>query len=104
MIPSTISRMARHTGPTCCIRPASGHRQQIDSPSGGYHGVVDVGHEPPGGTHAAGARPRLPGEVSAEDIEKRILLGGFQTAISRRIGIVGVKGSNQFWVFFDNDP
>jgi hypothetical protein len=43
----------------------------------------------------AGARPRLSGEVSGEDIEKRILLDGFQPAISRCVGIVGAEGQRQ---------
>jgi hypothetical protein len=104
MVTSTISKTVRHTSATCCMSPALGHHQQIGAPSGSYHGILKVGHELPGGIHAARAGPRPPNEVSAEDIEQRILFVGFQTAIGRRIGIVGVQGPNQFRVFFDNDP
>jgi hypothetical protein len=48
--------------------PASGNCQRIDSPSSGDHGVLEVGHEPPGGSHVAGARPRSSGEVSGKDM------------------------------------
>ena len=41
----------------------------------------------------------MSGEMSGEDIEKRIFLDRFQPAISRRVGIVGVEGPNQLGVF-----
>ena len=96
--------MARPTLLHAAWAPASSHRQWIDFPSSGDHGVLEVGHEPPGGIHSTGARPRLAGEVSGKDIEKRILLDGFQPAISRCVGIVGVEGPNQLGVFLDDDP
>jgi len=50
------------------------------------------------------ARPRLAGEVPAEDIEQGISFNGIQTAIRRRIGVVGVQAANQIGVFLDHDP
>ena len=90
--------------PHAACAPASGNCQRIDSPSSGDHGVLEVRHEPPGGGHVAGARPRSSGEVSGNDIEQRIFLDGFQSAISGCVGIAGVEGSNQLGVFLDDDP
>ncbi len=82
----------------------SGNCQRIDFPSSGDHCVLEIGHELPGGIDAAGARPRSSGEVSGKDIEKRIFLAGFQPAISRCVGIVGVECPNELRVFLDDDP
>jgi hypothetical protein len=54
----------------------SGHAPQIHLPSGGDHGVLEVGHEPPRGIHPTRARPWLAGVVSAKDIEQGIPFGG----------------------------
>jgi hypothetical protein len=64
-----VSNMARHTGLMCGLRWASGRRQQIDVPSCGYHDVLEIGQEPPGDIHVAGARPWPADEMSGEDIE-----------------------------------
>jgi hypothetical protein len=82
----------------------SRHRQQIDLPAGGDHGVLEVSHELPRGIHAASPRPWLAGVVSAKDIEQGIPFGGFQPTVSRSIGTVGVQGANQPWVFLHDDP
>jgi hypothetical protein len=104
VIIGTSSKTPRNTTPTCRMCPASGDHQRIDSPSSGNHGVLEVSYEPPRGIHSAGARPRSSGEMSGKDVEKRIFLDGFQPAISRCIGIVGVEGPNQLGVFLDDDP
>jgi hypothetical protein len=90
--------------PHAACAPASGNCQRIDPPSSGDHGVLKVGHEPPGRGHVAGGRPRSSGEVSGNDIEQSIFLNGFQSAVSRCVGIAGVEGSNQLGVFLDDDP
>ena len=44
------------------------------------------------------------GEMSGKDIEQRIFLDGFQPAISRCVGKVGVECPNELRVFLDDDP
>ncbi len=83
---------------------ALGHRKQINLPSCPGHGSLKADHEPPGGVHAAAARPRLSSEVLAENIEQGVSVGGIQAAIGGCTGIVGVQSPNQPWVFLDDDP
>ena len=80
-----------------------GHGEGIDLPAGGDHCVLKVGHEPPGGFGAAGARPLASGKVQSQDIEQRVALRRVQTAIRRSIGIVGIQGSNQLAVLLDDE-
>ena len=82
---------------------ASGHGQQVYFPSGRKHGGLEFDHKTPGGLHAGGAGPPMPGEVSCEHIEQRIPLGRLQSAIRRRIDVAGVQRPNQPFVFlYDN--
>jgi hypothetical protein len=45
----------------------------------------------------------MSGEMSSNDIDQGIAFIGIQAAIRRRISIVGVQGSNEVWVFLDDD-
>ena len=47
--------------------PDSCHSEEIGRPSRRGHRPSKLGNEPPGGVHAASARPRLANEVPAED-------------------------------------
>ena len=101
-----ITRMARDMrGRFNGVRQTSGHRQQVDLPPSGHHGVLEISHEPPYGIHPAGSRPWLASVASAKDIEEHnILLRWFRSTFSRRTSIVGVQVPNQLGVFFHDDP
>ncbi len=85
--PTNQSHVAADEGALC-------HRKQINLPPRPGHGSLKVSHEPPGGVHTAGARPRLAGEVLAENIEQGMSVGGIQATIGCCTGIVGVQGPN----------